>query len=38
MREAIAQPLEKVQAAKTAVEEATGAEDAALKSAESAPE
>ena len=38
MREAIAQPLEKAQAAKTAVEEATGAEDAALKSAESAAE
>lgn len=38
MREAIAQPLEKAEAAKTAVEEATGAEDAALKSAESAPE
>ncbi|KRG83996.1 hypothetical protein ABB34_10285 [Stenotrophomonas daejeonensis] len=38
MRDAIAQPLEKAQAAKAAVEEATGAESAALQDAESAPE
>lgn len=38
MREAIAQPLEKAQAAKAAVEEVAGAEGAALKSAESVPE
>jgi hypothetical protein len=38
MREAIAQPLEKAQAAKAAVEEAGQAERAALKDAESAPE
>lgn len=37
MREAIAQPLEKAQAAKAAVE-AAGAERAALKDAESASE
>ena len=38
MREAIAQPLEKAQAAKAAVEEAGQAERAALKDAEGAPE
>lgn len=38
MRDAIAQPLEKAQAARAAVEEATAAESAALKDAGSAPE
>jgi hypothetical protein len=38
MRDAIAQPLEKAQAARTAVEEAARAESAALKNAESAQE
>jgi len=38
MRDAIAQPLEKAQAARAAVEEAAGAESAALKHAESAQE
>lgn len=38
MRDAIAQPLEKAQAARAAIEEATAAESAALKNAERAPE
>ncbi|MGB3393548.1 MAG: hypothetical protein WA956_06300 [Stenotrophomonas sp.] len=38
MRDAIAQPLEKAQAARTAVEDAGKAEQAALEAAGSAPE